>query len=76
MIVAWLVFGIAAFLLGGLALVLSIKGLASGAEPNITTNFGQRVGRPGLVVFLVLGAVFAIAGGGFLIAAIKAITHH
>lgn len=59
--------------LGIFALVLSIKGFFSSTEPDIRAG-GAKIGRPGLVVFLVLGIVFTIAGVGLLVGAIRAVT--
>ena len=60
-----------------LALVLSIKGLASSAEPDIRArarNRETKIGRSGLVVFLVLGALLGIVGIALLIAAIRGVS--
>jgi hypothetical protein len=57
--------------LGGLALVLTIRALASSEEPDITTNTGQKMGRSGLLIFLVLGVIFVIAGIALIVALAK-----
>jgi len=62
--------------LGILAVVLSIKGLASSEEPDIRARSGGReakIGRPGLILFLILGAGLIVAGIALLIAAIRGI---
>jgi hypothetical protein len=63
--------------LGVVALVLSIKGLASSAEPDIRARSQGReakIGRTGLVVFLLLGVVLVIAGVALLVAAIRGVS--
>jgi hypothetical protein len=70
--------GAALFLgLGIFALVMSIKGLASTDEPDISVSSSggtTKVGRPGLFVFLILGVLAAIVGVALLIAGIKGAT--
>lgn len=63
--------------IGILALVLSIKGLASSAEPDIRARASggeTKIGRSGLVVFLVLGVIMVIAGIALLIAALRGVS--
>jgi hypothetical protein len=62
--------------LGILALVLSIKGLASSAEPDIrarSRHGAAKIGRAGLVAFVILGVILAIVGVALVVAAIRGI---
>lgn len=69
--------GAAVFLgLGIFALVISIKGLASSAEPDISAHSGgqsAKVGRSGLFIFIILGILMVIVGIGLLVAGIKGV---
>lgn len=62
---------------GIFVLVISIRGLMSSQDPDITMSTdggpGTQIGRNGLYFFLVLALILAAAGIAFLVGAIKAV---
>ena len=66
-----LIIAVACFGLGGFILFMTIKALNAPEEPDITINTGQRLGRSGLLVFLVLGVIIVIVGIALIVALAK-----
>ena len=63
--------------LGIFALVMSIKGLASSDEPDITVHSSggsAKIGRSGYFVFVVLGIIAMIVGVALLVYVIKGVS--